>query len=62
MCALVFAKPHEDIEVLIKRFSMACEKEGTLAVYRQKMYFMAPSVLKHMRNCKLKHLKKINKK
>lgn len=59
--AVIHSRPNEDIESLIRRFTLLCEKEGTLATYRKKMYYISPSQAKHENNCRLKHLQKVRK-
>lgn len=58
---MVVAIPGENIEHLIRRFRVECDRAGVIKDFRKHQYFFPPSHLKHIKNCERKRRSKLLK-
>ena len=58
---MVEAFKDEDIEHLIKRFRLECDRAGIVKELRDREYYRSPSQKRHQKNCDMKHRLKLAK-
>lgn len=51
--------PKEDVDSMLRRFKRLVERDGILAEYRKREYFVSPSRKRHEMNCKMKFRQKL---
>lgn len=55
------ARPNENINILLARFKVTCEKEGVFNEIKKREAFYPASFIKHVRKQKVRHLRKMAK-